>query len=133
MLQIEDVFIVPRGGEVGNRARLKHREFQTLEGDLLTLLNVFSSYKFQADHYSSSIKHWCSSHFLKYKALLRADQLFERLTKTLHRFGLKPAINSSYSTSSSIGRWIRHIITTKSDRFSKGEGSWSKALQLCGL
>ena len=88
MLQIEDVWIVPRG-EVGNKARLKHRDFQTLEGDLLTLLNVFLSYKFQQEHYPSNIRHWCSSHFVKYKALKRADQLFDRLSKTLQRFGLK--------------------------------------------
>ena len=90
MLQIEEVFILPRGGsEVANKARLKHRDFQTLEGDLLTLLNVFLTYKFQAENYPANIKHWCSSHFVKYKALKRADQLFQRLAKTLARFQLK--------------------------------------------
>jgi len=88
MLQIEDVFIVPRG-ETGNKARMKHRDYQTMEGDLLTLLNVFLCYRFQLENYPANIKHYCSSHFIKYKALKRADQLFERLSKTLGRFGIK--------------------------------------------
>ena len=68
---------------------MKHRDYQTMEGDLLTLLNVFLCYRFQLENYPANIKHYCSSHFIKYKALKRADQLFERLSKTLGRFGIK--------------------------------------------
>jgi len=83
MQQIEEIFIVPRGGEVADKARLKHRQFQTTEGDLITLLNVFLSFKFQLANYPASIRHWCSSHFLKHKALVRANQLFERLSASM--------------------------------------------------
>ena len=51
----------------------------------MTLLNVFNAFQ-SVD--KTSAKHWCSSHFLRYKALIRAEQLFQRLIKTLGRHGL---------------------------------------------
>ena len=56
------------------KAKVAKRKFEVAEGDLLTLLNVFNAFK---SIESSSAKHWCSSNFLRYKALVRADQLFE--------------------------------------------------------
>lgn len=41
------------------------------------------------------VRHWCSSHFLRYKALVRADQLFNRLVKTLSRHGVKITSNDN--------------------------------------
>ena len=77
------MFLNPPGQSA--KAKVAKRKFEVSEGDLLTLLNVFNAYK-AVD--SSVVKHWCSSHFLKYKALVRADQLYIRLVKTLKRHGL---------------------------------------------
>nr|XP_045596642.1 probable ATP-dependent RNA helicase DHX35 [Procambarus clarkii] len=42
MLQVQNVFTIPRGQEC--HARANHRSFQVNEGDLITLLNVFTAY-----------------------------------------------------------------------------------------
>ena len=67
------------------KAKVAKRKFEVAEGDLMTLLNVFNAFQ-SIDQ--NMAKHWCSSHFLRYKALVRADQLFQRLVKTLARHGL---------------------------------------------
>lgn len=83
MLQIENIFIKPPGGQAGNRARVMKRKFEVAEGDHLTLLNVFNTYLKQKQW---DIKLWCQQHFLKYKGLKRAEQLFEQLIRTLKRY-----------------------------------------------
>ena len=85
MLQVENVFLTPPGQIA--KAKVAKRKFEVSEGDLMTLLNVFNAYK-NTD--SNIAKHWCSSHFVRYKALVRAEQLYQRLIKTLARYGLYP-------------------------------------------
>jgi len=81
MLQVENVFVSPPGQ--GDRARIAKRKFEVEQGDLITLLNVYVAFcKFNMD------KHWCSSHFLRYKALKRATELRKQLLSTLKRFNL---------------------------------------------
>ncbi len=83
MLQIENVFMNPPGQSA--KAKVAKRKFEVAEGDLLTLINVFNAFQsIQQIH----AKHWCSSHFLRFKALVRATQLYQRLIKTLARHGL---------------------------------------------
>ncbi len=65
------------------KAKVAKRKFEVAEGDLLTLLNVYHTFKSKD---VNIVRHWCASHFLRYKALVRADQLFERLWKTLNRY-----------------------------------------------
>jgi len=87
MLQVENVFISPPGQ--GDKARIAKRKFEVEEGDLLTLLNVYLAFiKFDMN------KHWCSSHFLRFKALKRASELRIQLLKTLKRFRI-PISSSS--------------------------------------
>ena len=83
MLQVENVFLNPPGQSA--KAKVAKRQFEVSEGDLLTLLNVFNAFQ-NVD--PNTVKHWCSSRFLRYKALVRADQLYNRLVKTLARHGL---------------------------------------------
>merc|ERR1712083_623709 len=75
MLQVENVFLMPPGQIA--KAKVAKRKFEVAEGDLLTLLNVFNAFK---SIEVSSAKHWCSSNFLRFKALVRAEQLFQRLS-----------------------------------------------------
>ena len=66
------------------KAKVAKRKFEVAEGDLLTLLNVFNTYK-SID--VSSAKHWCSSNFLRFKGGLISKgistsiRFFVRLTK----------------------------------------------------
>ncbi len=81
MLQVEGIFVRP-AGQVA-KARATWRNFEVAEGDLITLLNVFNSYK-QQD--SDNVRHWCSSNFLKFKGLKRADELYTQMRRTLARY-----------------------------------------------
>lgn len=55
--------------------------FQVKEGDLITLLNVYSAYK---KHGAS--RHWCFQHFLGHRALARAAEIRTRMEKLLTKF-----------------------------------------------
>ncbi len=81
MLQVETVFARAAGHSA--KARVAWRNFEVAEGDLLTLLNVYNAFKQQE---ADSARHWCSSNFLKYKALKRADELCQQMFRTLNRF-----------------------------------------------
>lgn len=51
------------------------------EGDLISLLNVYSAYK---KHGAS--RRWCSQHFLAHRALARAAEIRTRMEKLLTKF-----------------------------------------------
>ena len=81
MLQVENIFLKPPGQ--ASKARIAKRNFEVAEGDHLTLLNVFNAYKQKEE---GEVRHWCSSNFLKYKALRRVDELYYQMIKTLNRY-----------------------------------------------
>ena len=86
MLQVDNVFLTPTNQAA--KARSKHRDFEVEEGDLITLLNVFLEFSSVLETKGEDhSKHWCSTHFVKYKSLQRANQLLGRLRATLKRFG----------------------------------------------
>ena len=64
--QADKAKVVKRKFEVRHGTHGTHGTLQVEEGDLLTLLNVYYAF-----HKSGSSKHWCSSHFLRFKALKR--------------------------------------------------------------
>ena len=87
MLQVQNVFTTPSNRKMqADRAKLK---FTCIEGDHLTFLNVYKSFR---DKYMRNGKrmqpmvHWCSVNFLNHKALLRAMQVREQLSKLLRKF-----------------------------------------------
>ena len=82
MLQVENVFITASAAEK-DKFRIAKRKFEVAEGDLMTLLNIY--YAFQK---FGQNKHWCSSHYLRYKALHRATDLQQQLFKVLKRFNV---------------------------------------------
>ncbi|XP_076176030.1 putative ATP-dependent RNA helicase DHX35 isoform X2 [Ptiloglossa arizonensis] len=69
MLQVQNVFIRPAGGQAAIKARVAHRRFEVEEGDLLTMLNVYTAYE------KNKISSWCQKQFLNYKALRRATEI----------------------------------------------------------
>ena len=81
MLQVESIFIASPNQSA--KARVAKRNFEVAEGDLLTLLNVFNAYSMIG---KAEEKFWCSKMFLKYKALRRASELYNQMTKTLKRY-----------------------------------------------
>ena len=107
MLQVENVFQTPTSQAA--KARSKHRDFEVEEGDLITLLNVFLEFNSVLESKGEDhCKHWCSTHFVKFKALQRANQLLGRLRATLKRFGFNQQTRhqSMGATSDDIRRCI---------------------------
>ncbi|CAL8142751.1 unnamed protein product [Orchesella dallaii] len=80
MLQVENVFQLPFG-QAAIRARIVKRKFEVEEGDLITLLNVYTSFV-----KSGRTKHFCSQNFLNFKRLKRADEMKKQMVKMLRRF-----------------------------------------------
>lgn len=74
MLQVQSVFSKPVTGQGQITARIRKREFEVAEGDLITLLNVYSSFVG-----SGRTKEWCGRHYLIYKNLKRAHELRTQL------------------------------------------------------
>ncbi|XP_075733811.1 putative ATP-dependent RNA helicase DHX35 isoform X3 [Rhipicephalus microplus] len=78
MLQIESIFLFPSHRKV--EARKAKYKFSVLEGDLLTLLNVYNAFlKKNKD------KQWCNQMFLNYNGLTRATEIRNQLRKLLQK------------------------------------------------
>ena len=58
------------------------------EGDLITLLNVFTAYVKKGES-----KRWCTEHFLNHRALKRASEIRTRMEKLLVKFDV-PLVSS---------------------------------------
>eukprot|EP00039_Didymoeca_costata_P018048 m.331944 g.331944 ORF g.331944 m.331944 type:complete len:709 (-) comp16824_c0_seq1:2032-4158(-) len=79
MLQVQHVFLNPPNRKrAAARARLF---FSCVDGDHLTLLNVYLAF-----HRSGKNSQWCSRHFLNYRSLCRAVELRAHLVTYLRRF-----------------------------------------------
>jgi ATP-dependent RNA helicase DDX35 len=82
LLQVESVFQTPFG-QAAPRARMAKRKFEVAEGDLLTLLNVYSAFV-----ESGKTKHFCNQNYLHFKRLKRADEIRNQILKMLRRFNI---------------------------------------------
>lgn len=88
-LQVQTIFTKPVSGSASIKARIAHRDFQVLEGDLLTLLNAYRAYeKF------GKKKDWCHKHFLNYRGLKRVDEIRSQMKKLVMKFGV-PIVSAS--------------------------------------
>lgn len=74
MLQIQSVFSKPTSGQGQITARIKKREFEVAEGDLITLLNVYNGFV-----QGGRTKEWCGQHYVVYRNLKRAYELRQQL------------------------------------------------------
>lgn len=80
MLQVENVFQTPHG-QGAIRARTTKRKFEVEEGDLITLLNVYSAFV-----KAGYTKHFCNQNYLHFKRLKRAVEMKKQMLKMLKRF-----------------------------------------------
>lgn len=74
MLQVQSVFSQPTSGQGQIMARTKKRDFEVTEGDLITMLNVFTGFI-----KSGQSKEWCGQHYVIYRNLKRACELKQQL------------------------------------------------------
>jgi ATP-dependent RNA helicase DDX35 len=87
MLQVQHVFNTPSGRKLqADKAKLK---FTCIEGDHLTLLNVYKSFIRKYNVNKKSVANWCNNNFLNYKSLLRSMQIREQLSSILRKFKIK--------------------------------------------
>lgn len=82
MFQVQNVLIRPGGGQAAIKARVAHRKFEVEEGDLLTMLNVYTAYE------RNKTASWCQKQFLNYKALRRATEIRTQIHRMMKRLDI---------------------------------------------
>lgn len=82
MLQVQNVFIRPAGGQAAIKARIAQRKFEVEEGDLLTLLNVYIAYE------KNKTSSWCQKQFLNNKALRRAMEIRTQMHSMMKKLNI---------------------------------------------
>jgi HrpA-like RNA helicase len=123
MLSAENIFYRPggrgddSGGSLAAKATAAHRRFESYEGDLPTLMNVYNAWKKEAIYVpSASVKSrkkqklsgnaakmlhgdWCKQNFISGRALVRAhdvrNQLSELCCRAVEKNGLGMDVNST--------------------------------------
>lgn len=114
LLQVQNVFLQPFGGANAIKARVERRKFEVHEGDLLTLLNVYTSYQSIVLSNQSS-KAWCHAHFVNHKAMKRVTEIRKQMLSLLAKFDV-PVLSCS-------GKFYKHsflIFHTKCFNMYKG-------------
>ncbi|KAL7740269.1 hypothetical protein ACLKA6_014530 [Drosophila palustris] len=74
MLQVQSVFSRPVSAVAQQSGRIAHRHFEVAEGDLITLLNIYSAFVEEG-----MTKEFCGQYYLIYRNLKRACELREQL------------------------------------------------------
>lgn len=67
------------------KARIKRRQFEVVEGDLLTALNVYTAFLGVKEE---ERKGWCYTNFVNYKAMKRVTQILIQLGILMKHFNL---------------------------------------------
>ncbi len=107
LLSVPNIFIRPK--ESGREADLARDEFKHADGDHLTMLNAFHSYKQQEESNPEGLVDWCWNSFLQYRSLKQADSIREQLVHIMQKLGLD--IVSTDFTSKDYYTNIRKAIT----------------------
>ncbi|KFK41995.1 hypothetical protein AALP_AA2G198700 [Arabis alpina] len=83
MLSVPNCFIRPRG-EAQKSADEARAMFGHIDGDHLTLLNVYHAYK-----QNNGDSNWCYENFINQRAMKSADNVREQLIRIMSKFNLK--------------------------------------------
>jgi ATP-dependent RNA helicase DDX35 len=86
MTSVQNVFVNARG--LQDRLEKMKRKFAVVEGDHITLLNVFQTFSRIFDEHRSQ---WCQDNLINYNALLRAEGIRKQLHKYMKKFGISTA------------------------------------------
>ncbi|EDW78118.1 uncharacterized protein Dwil_GK24829 [Drosophila willistoni] len=76
MLQVQSIFSRPPSAAAQQSGRIAHRHFEVAEGDLITMLNVYTA--FVED---GMTKEFCGQYYLIYRNLKRACELRDQLIR----------------------------------------------------
>ncbi|KAF5198001.1 Atp-dependent rna helicase dhx8 [Thalictrum thalictroides] len=82
MLSVPNCFVRPR--EAQKAADEAKARFGHIDGDHLTLLNVYHAYK-----QNNEDSQWCYDNFVNYRAMKSADNVRQQLVRIMARFNLK--------------------------------------------
>lgn len=82
MLSVPQAFVRPN--EMKKQADEAKMRFAHIDGDHLTLLNVFHAFK-----QSNEDPQWCYENFINYRSLKSADNVRQQLARIMDRFNLK--------------------------------------------
>lgn len=83
VLQVQTVFSKPVTGKAQIKGKVAKRHFEVAEGDLITLLNVFTAFKT-----NGRTKEFCGRHFLIYRNLKRACEIRGQLANLAAKLGI---------------------------------------------
>lgn len=91
MLQVENVFTKPSSGQASIRARIQKRNFEVEEGDLITLLNVFTGFI-----NNNMAKDYSHRNFINYKAMKRVVDIRHHIGKMMKKYNIPMIKTSKY-------------------------------------
>lgn len=80
MLQVESVFTVTTNNMADRHKQVARRAFDAAEGDLITLLNVYTAFV-----ENDKSKDFCAKYYLNYRNLMRIHKLRSHFAKTMLR------------------------------------------------
>lgn len=87
------IFFEPSSKQEREQAYKEHGKFQAVEGDAITLLNVYEAYLRQGGGSANGVSRWAANKYLNYRTLLRAEGIRTQLVNDVTRLGI--ANNSS--------------------------------------
>lgn len=83
VLQVQSVFSKPVTGKAQIKGKVAKRHFEVAEGDLITLLNVYTAFVT-----NGRTKEFCGRHFLIYRNLKRAYEIRGQLANLAAKLGI---------------------------------------------
>ncbi|KAJ8707921.1 hypothetical protein PYW08_010287 [Mythimna loreyi] len=99
MLQVDNVFLKPSGGQESANAKISRRNnFEVAEGDIIMYLNIMDAYlklKSSQDEKrnAKACKQWCQKYYINYKVMEKACEVRDSLEKLIKRkFKMEDAV-----------------------------------------
>ena len=78
MLQVDQLLLKPREGQTLLKVRVAHRTLEVEDGDTITYLNIHRAFMKR-----KRSKQWCDDMFVRYKAMLRVEEIRSQVLKMM--------------------------------------------------